>query len=391
MTEPEAPVTPEPEVAAAEPTPVPEEPDAEVAAIDPGVATPLEVPVFPPSIDAIEIDGTQNFFAGSGQEGATVRLYVDDIYVADSKVEGGRWLVEAEGLLDEPSQRVRIDQLAPGSAIVVARAEVNFVIDLPVPAEPEVAAVDPATPEEPTPEVAAADPVTPPAEPEEIPDVSVAVVEPELVPDPLAPAPRVVEPGPQNPSSAPEPTVAAEPAPTPDPPVAPPADAPAVVQPAPEVAPETEVADVAPAPEPVVEEPAAETPATEPTAEDETRPEQEISVADATPVPPSRQLEVPAAAPEEPAEIAPPEDMVVADVPEVTDRPPVTNEPVVEAPAPLPTPQPLAVPDRPTGQVGDLRPAGYGDARACSRSVDGHPAVVRARRERGRVGTRYVS
>ena len=347
------------------------------------------MPVFPPSIDAIEIDGTQNFFAGSGQEGATVRLYVDDIYVADSKVEGGRWLVEAEGLLDEPSQRVRIDQLAPGSAIVVARAEVNFVIDLPVPAEPEVAATDPATPE-PAPEVAAADPVTPPAEPEGIPDVSVAVVEPELVPDPLAPAPRVVEPGPQNPSSAPEPTVAAEPAPTPDPPVAPPADAPAVVEPAPEVAPGDRGRRVRRFPSrwSKSRQPRHRRPSRPPRTE--TRPEQEVSVADATPVPPSRQLEVPAAAPEEPAEIAPPEDMVVADVPEVTDRPPATNEPVVEAPAPLPDAAAARRSRSSNRSGGDLRPAGYGDARACSRNVDGHPAVVRSRRERGCIGTRYV-
>ena len=47
-----------------------------------------------PTIDAIEIDGTRDFFAGAGAEGAVVRLYVDGTFVADATVVGGRWLVE---------------------------------------------------------------------------------------------------------------------------------------------------------------------------------------------------------------------------------------------------------------------------------------------------------
>ena len=87
--------------------------------------------VVPPTIDAIEIENNRTFFAGAGPDGGTIRLYVDDSFVADTTVEGGRWLVEAGPVLDDPSQRVRVDLLQPGSADVVARAEVDFVVDVP--------------------------------------------------------------------------------------------------------------------------------------------------------------------------------------------------------------------------------------------------------------------
>lgn len=120
MVEPEAEAADEQsmEVATAEPV-------AEMKA-EPAVATLL-----PPSIDAIEVDGDLNFFAGSGAEGTTIRLYVDDIFIADTIVKGGRWLVEtARNYLTSPTQRVRVDMLRPNTAEVSARAEVNFEIDL---------------------------------------------------------------------------------------------------------------------------------------------------------------------------------------------------------------------------------------------------------------------
>jgi nucleoid-associated protein YgaU len=90
----------------------------------------------PPTIDAIERDGDRTFFAGAGPEDGTVRLYVDDQFVADATVEDGRWLVEAGPVLDEDEQRVRADLLQDGSAEVAARAEVDFVVELPVEGEP---------------------------------------------------------------------------------------------------------------------------------------------------------------------------------------------------------------------------------------------------------------
>jgi len=120
-------------------TPAPDAPTPSVAAVAPVPAVPVApaAPAAPaatavaPTIDAIEIEGDRTFFAGAGTEGATIRLYIDDSFIADSVVEDGRWLVEGGKVLTKPSQRVRIDMLGPGSAEVASRAEVNFEVDLP--------------------------------------------------------------------------------------------------------------------------------------------------------------------------------------------------------------------------------------------------------------------
>lgn len=148
-------------------------PSAAPAATEPAESTPTapfapQVADVPPTIDAIEVEGARTFFAGSGPEGRTVRLYVDDTFVADSKVEGGRWLVEAGPVLSAPSQRVRADLLGANSSEVVARAEVDFVVDEPAGqgAETAIASADtPATttPPAPTPATEPATPATEPA------------------------------------------------------------------------------------------------------------------------------------------------------------------------------------------------------------------------------------
>jgi len=162
--EPAAPATPEP--AAPVPAPAPPAPDAPVPqpptpALEAPVATPAPVevaaapaqaepvpaptpvpapavaaPMVQPTIDAIEVEGDRAFFAGAGAEGATIRLYVEDGFVADTTVAEGRWLIEAGKVLTRPQQRVRIDMLQPGSGSVTARAEVDFVLDLPVETPP---------------------------------------------------------------------------------------------------------------------------------------------------------------------------------------------------------------------------------------------------------------
>ena len=100
------------------------------AASRPAASQP-ESTAAPPTVDAIEIDGDRTFFAGAGPDGATIRLYVDDAFVADAVVEGGRWLVEAGDILPGPDHVIRADLLAPGSADVISRAEVNFRVDVP--------------------------------------------------------------------------------------------------------------------------------------------------------------------------------------------------------------------------------------------------------------------
>jgi len=83
----------------------------------------------PPSIDAVEVEGSRNFFAGGGSEGATVRLYIDDQFIADSIVRDGRWLIEtSKDHLTTSRQRIRVDMLETGTANVVGRAEVDFEI-----------------------------------------------------------------------------------------------------------------------------------------------------------------------------------------------------------------------------------------------------------------------
>lgn len=337
----EAPLAPESEDAASEPvtsapetdepqeaeppfTPliIPVEPqtaqdDATGGETDVALATPDATPdqeptttaavAVPPSIDAIEIDGDRNFFAGSGTEGATVRLYVENEYVDDSVVADGRWLVESDNVLDEPNQRVRIDMLGEDGT-VTARAEVNFLLELPqdepvVAEAPEAAEQEPVLADEPPLVVAERDEPAPQQQPAPTPEATPApaaapapatepgpATEPAPVPSPAAqdePAPTPVEP-------QPEPSTPASPAAQPSPsiePVPEPAQPPAVAQ---EAAPEAPATQSAPqsetpvaAPPPAVEEPQApvepETPAPTapaqtpaPTAEPEPEPSTDI-------------------------------------------------------------------------------------------------------------------
>lgn len=121
---PEAAPAPQAEPAAsAEPAPSTAEPEPEA------VPPPAKVP---PTIDAIEIEGDSTYFAGAGPDKGVVRLYVDDSFIADAVVDGGRWLIEAGKVLTKPTQRIRVDLLDPDSAKVTARAEVDFVVDLPL-------------------------------------------------------------------------------------------------------------------------------------------------------------------------------------------------------------------------------------------------------------------
>ena len=192
----------EPSAAAVEPAVEPAAPAAETPAAVPAAGpaapapapapeTPAAVAAAPPTIDAIEIEGDRTFFAGAGPEGATMRLYVEDEFIADATVTDGRWLVEAGKVLTQPEQRVRVDMLQPGTATVAARAEVDFVVDLP--AEPAPTAVAEAPAAEPVPAEAPAEPVS--AAPAE-PAPAAEPVEPAVGPAPAAQPEPVTEPSP---------------------------------------------------------------------------------------------------------------------------------------------------------------------------------------------------
>ncbi|WP_052951470.1 LysM peptidoglycan-binding domain-containing protein [Devosia soli] len=174
----------------------------------------------PPTIDAIEIEGDRTFFAGGGPDGGVVRLYVDDTFIADTTIEGGRWLVEAGAVLAAPSQRVRADLLGPGSSDVLARVEVDFVVDVPAGegSETAVASNDavpaeqlaPAEPSSTSPAVTAPKPSSPAANPPAETTTQAAADAPAPVAEAEIPATEPSEPS--APPATPEPSEVPAPA-----------------------------------------------------------------------------------------------------------------------------------------------------------------------------------
>lgn len=91
----------------------------------------------PVTVDAVELeDGKKFYAAGSAAPGATVRVYVDDQPVADTKaMETGRWLLETELPLGSGKHAVRVDQIGPSGA-VLARSEVPYELGEDMPPGP---------------------------------------------------------------------------------------------------------------------------------------------------------------------------------------------------------------------------------------------------------------
>lgn len=206
------------------------EPAAQTAVVSPQPATD-PAPASPPladtvtTIDAIEIEGARTFFAGGGPSGGIIRLYVDDVHIADAVVDNGRWLVEAGSVLSKPSQRIRADLLQPGSATVLSRAEVDFVVQLPETEQPSVAVADaPVAPAAPASQPAATAPAAPASSQQEpaVPPPEVPSRAPSVQQAPAA-APAAATPAAQPTLAAPQPETA---------PAAPPAE-PASAPPAP--------------------------------------------------------------------------------------------------------------------------------------------------------------
>jgi len=199
------PVAADAEPVVADSDPVVPETETLVAATPENVVTetpaiaPVQLADVQPTIDAIEIEGDKTFFAGSGPDNGLIRLYVDDGFVADTNIAEGRWLIEAGPVLSKPSQRVRIDLIQPDTRSVIARSEVDFVVDLPAAPQDNVAIADADVPEV---APAPAEEVAPPAA-EAIPQPA-----PEPAASETAPEPVVTEP-------AAEPAPAAQPAPEP--------------------------------------------------------------------------------------------------------------------------------------------------------------------------------
>jgi nucleoid-associated protein YgaU len=77
-------------------------------------------------IEAVEIDGTKTFIAGTAPAGSNVRLYLGEILIGDAKAnEAGRFLVESNQPVSVGTQILRADSVDPNGQ-VMARASVPF-------------------------------------------------------------------------------------------------------------------------------------------------------------------------------------------------------------------------------------------------------------------------
>ncbi|BBE70594.1 LysM peptidoglycan-binding domain-containing protein [Oharaeibacter diazotrophicus] len=141
--EPAAP-TPSAEAPAVPAQAEPATPSAPAPAATPApAAAPAEQPAPAPAavaapvrIDAVEVeDGRRLFAAGSAEPGATLRVYVDDALVADTKaMPTGRWLLEATRPLEAGRHVARVDHLGADGK-VASRAEVPFELAAEAPAD----------------------------------------------------------------------------------------------------------------------------------------------------------------------------------------------------------------------------------------------------------------
>jgi nucleoid-associated protein YgaU len=79
------------------------------------------------AVDAVEIEGSKIFIAGTAEPGKVIRIYANDIFLGEataSKV--GRFLVEAMRELAVGDYIIRADMLDPDGRKVIARAAVPF-------------------------------------------------------------------------------------------------------------------------------------------------------------------------------------------------------------------------------------------------------------------------
>jgi nucleoid-associated protein YgaU len=91
----------------------------------------------PVTVQAIEVENGNRFYAaGTAEPGSTVRIYVDDKPVADTKtMETGRWLLEHDLELGPGVHSVRVDHVTPEGS-VITRAEVPYEIAEELPPAP---------------------------------------------------------------------------------------------------------------------------------------------------------------------------------------------------------------------------------------------------------------
>lgn len=154
-TKAEAPATPAPAAPVAPSSETPAAPAASVASAGP-TEPAGETPAKPGKnivVEAVEIDGSKVFVAGTAEPGRKVRAYANDILLGDAVTSpDGHFLVEAKRDIPVGNYTVRVDALEPDGVKVVARATVPFerepgetiaavAANEPKPAEPSAAPV----------------------------------------------------------------------------------------------------------------------------------------------------------------------------------------------------------------------------------------------------------
>ena len=203
------------------------------------------------AVEAVEIEGSKIFVAGTSEPGRIVRAYANEIVLGETKVStAGRFLIEAKHDLPVGNYLIRADVLDADGVNVIARAAVPFERE---PGESIAAVAPPAdAAAEPPATVAAAEPQQPAPQPE--PPATVAA-------EPAAPAtePALAAETPPAVAAAEPAAPATEPA-VPETPAVTAAEPPPAVEPAApavEPAPATETPPAVAAAEPLAAEPAA--------------------------------------------------------------------------------------------------------------------------------------
>ncbi|RWD94884.1 LysM peptidoglycan-binding domain-containing protein, partial [Mesorhizobium sp.] len=107
--------------------PQPEAKPAAPAAADQPAPAPAGAGEPKIAVEAVEIDGSKIFVAGTADPGRKVRAYADDILLGEAKTSpDGHFLIEAKRDIPVGNYTIHVDGLADDGVKVVARAAVPF-------------------------------------------------------------------------------------------------------------------------------------------------------------------------------------------------------------------------------------------------------------------------
>lgn len=97
----------------------------------PGSDLAVPSPVLPPTIDMLQIGGSETLASGEGPAGAMILLYLDGRLVGQSEVVDGRWEVDGFELSDAPEQDMRIEAIDARTGKQLGVSHISIEIQLP--------------------------------------------------------------------------------------------------------------------------------------------------------------------------------------------------------------------------------------------------------------------